>query len=137
VTIAPITSVRAAASTTVSSRSPSSSARVVSVRRVVDAVTGLDAAGQFLAPAIGQRDVVLGQLAPLLLDLAPEQLPVAGDAVPGDRAGLGFALGLAGRGHGVLPLVLSRGRGAGQGKDAGGCAEGSKKRHGCSGYFGC
>src|SRR5688500_7175578 len=47
-----------------------------------DAVALLDAANQLVLLAVDDRNVVLGQLAPLLLDLAGELLPVAFNAIP-------------------------------------------------------
>src|ERR1044071_4669744 len=47
-----------------------------------DAVALLDAANELVLLAVDDGDVVLGQLAPLLLDLAGELLPVAFNAIP-------------------------------------------------------
>src|SRR3990170_1870529 len=47
-----------------------------------DAVALLDAANELVLLAVDDRNVVLGQLAPLLLDLAGELLPVAFNAIP-------------------------------------------------------
>src|SRR3954451_5306237 len=46
------------------------------------AVAFLDAANELVLLAVDDGDVVLGQLAPLLLDLAGELLPVAFNAIP-------------------------------------------------------
>src|SRR5262249_11492756 len=47
-----------------------------------DAVALLDAAHELVALAVDDREVVIGQLAPALLDLAGELLPIAGDLIP-------------------------------------------------------
>src|ERR1043165_9448935 len=47
-----------------------------------DAVALLDAADELVLLAVDDGDVVLGQLAPLLLDLAGELLPIAFDTIP-------------------------------------------------------
>src|ERR671913_2055381 len=47
-----------------------------------DAVALLDTANELVLLAVDDRNVVLGQLAPLLLDLAGELLPVAFNAIP-------------------------------------------------------
>src|SRR5690606_29899005 len=46
------------------------------------AVALLDAADELVVVALGHREVVVGELAPLLLDGAPERLPVALQNVP-------------------------------------------------------
>src|SRR5262245_3951280 len=46
------------------------------------AVALLQAAGEFLAPALNNVQVIVGELAPLLLGLAFELLPVSFDAIP-------------------------------------------------------
>src|SRR5262245_21983677 len=64
-----------------------------------DAVGALDAADQDVATALDRGEVVVGQLAPLLLDVALGHVPVALDLLPG-RVGLvrGGGRGLRGRG---------------------------------------
>src|SRR5215213_7807460 len=47
-----------------------------------NAVALLDAADELVLLAVDDGDVVLGQLAPLLLDLAGELLPIAFNAIP-------------------------------------------------------
>src|SRR5437763_7857496 len=50
------------------------------------AVALLELAGQLVALAVDGRQVAVGQLAPLLLDLARELLPVARDLIPVHRS---------------------------------------------------
>src|SRR5262245_11971668 len=79
-----------------------------------DAVGALDAADQDVATALDRGQVVVGQLAPLLLDVALGHVPVALDLLPGR---VGLAGGRGGRGLGGR-RVDDRRRGDGEGQRA-------------------
>src|SRR5690242_111808 len=64
-----------------------------------DAISVVDAADQLLAIAGDDVEVIIGELAPLLLGLALEDLPIAFDAIPV---------------HGVLLCMKDCGNGRGE-----------------------